>query len=96
MKFRKKPVIVEAYQITMGVLEDALFHGCPYPIGLSLSSASHNEGSKTINSWFGRVTTIHGQETQVVEGDWIISEGDGIHFYPCKPEIFAQTYESAE
>jgi hypothetical protein len=26
-------------------------------------------------------------------GDWIIPEPDGIHFYPCKPDIFEATYE---
>lgn len=44
--------------------------------------------------WY--VVTIHGQETDIVEGDWIIPEPDGIHFYPCKPDIFAATYEAVE
>lgn len=42
------------------------------------------------------VTTIHGQQTHVVPGDWIITEPDGIHHYPCKPDIFAATYEPVE
>lgn len=40
------------------------------------------------------VVTIHGQETNVVQGDWIIMEPDGIHAYPCKPDIFEKTYEA--
>ncbi len=42
------------------------------------------------------VITIHGQETIVIDGDWIIEEPDGIHYYPCKPDIFEATYEKVE
>lgn len=43
------------------------------------------------------VETIHrGQTVKVQEGDWIIPEPDGEHFYPCKPDIFEKTYEPAE
>ncbi len=41
------------------------------------------------------VITIHGQETDVVDGDWIIQEPDGVHYYPCKPDIFKLTYKKA-
>lgn len=42
------------------------------------------------------VHTIHaGQICAVDYKDWIIAEADGIHFYPCKPDIFAATYEPA-
>lgn len=37
--------------------------------------------------------TIHGQETEVVDGDYIVLEPDGIHHYPCKPDIFEERYE---
>ena len=40
------------------------------------------------------VHTIHdNQRCDIVFGDWIIPEPDGIHFYPCKPDIFQATYE---
>lgn len=39
------------------------------------------------------VVTIHGHKAPVVPGDWIIREPDGIHYYPCKPDVFAATYE---
>ena len=42
------------------------------------------------------VETIHkGQSVTLADGDWVIPEPDGIHFYPCKPEIFQKTYEPA-
>jgi len=39
-------------------------------------------------------TIIEGGHT-VCPGDWIITDADGRH-YPCKPDIFAQTYEPVE
>lgn len=41
------------------------------------------------------VITIHEQPTEVAPGDWIITEPDGIHHYPCKPDIFEKRYEPA-
>lgn len=38
------------------------------------------------------VVTIHGQVTPIVDGDWIIPEPDGLHYYPCKDQIFRATY----
>lgn len=42
------------------------------------------------------VVTIHDQRCYLSPGDWIIAEPDGIHHYPCKPDIFAATYEPAD
>ena len=43
------------------------------------------------------VHTIHSNQAIHIEiGDWIIPEPDGVHFYPCKPDIFEQTYEAVE
>lgn len=40
------------------------------------------------------VTTIHGQAAYLADGDWILPEPKEGHFYPCKPDIFAATYEA--
>lgn len=42
------------------------------------------------------VVTIHGQKTKIIDGDWILPEPDGVHFYSCKPEVFAKTYEPVD
>ncbi len=58
--------------------------------------ASHGVGQGVLwNSIKGHyyVVTIHGQETIVNSGDWIIMELDFVHHYPCKPDVFAATYE---
>lgn len=96
MKYRKKPVIIEAYQVTKDLLEPILFDRKEYPKGLGLSSAETFPPKRTINCWFGSVVTIHGQKTRVDIDDWVVSEPDGEHFYPCKPDIFEATYELVE
>lgn len=75
MKYRKKPVIVEANQFTK--------------LGCCVLGVDTEENGRHY------VTTIHGDRITVVEGDWIIQEPDGIHYYPCKADIFAATYEKA-
>jgi hypothetical protein len=42
------------------------------------------------------VTTIHGQKTIVRDGDYIVTEPDGIHHYPVKPDIFEANYKLIE
>jgi hypothetical protein len=93
-KFKKRPVCVEAYQLTPELLKPILFDDASYPYGLRLSSASTHPPTREIRLFNGTVTTIHGQDTRVTVGDWIIDEGDGEHFYPCKPDIFEATYEA--
>lgn len=39
------------------------------------------------------VVTIHDQRSYLSPGDWVLPEPDGVHFYPCKPDIFEATYE---
>lgn len=74
MKFRKKPVIVEAFQW----FPDMGLQG-----GVCIDHDANNY----------YVVMIHGQRTYIAAGDWIITELDGVHHYPCKPDIFAATYE---
>lgn len=94
-QYRKKPVILKAEQFFADKK--------PWPKGVS-ARAVPKEGEVT---GFGfacaaftgveyGVTTIHGQWTKVVDGDWILPEPDGIHFYPCKDNIFKATYEEVK
>lgn len=41
------------------------------------------------------VRTAHNQLVYLEPGDWVIAEPDGRGHYPCKPDIFAATYEEA-
>lgn len=38
----------------------------------------------------------YGQIAQVSPGDYVITEPDGIHHYPCRPDVFEANYEPAE
>ncbi len=38
------------------------------------------------------VVTVHGQLAYLSPGDYVIAEPDGIHHYPCKPDIFEAGY----
>ena len=64
------------------------FHAATAPIGVRV----REDGSCY-------VVTIHGQETEIVPGDWIILEnppGDGTRAYPCKPDVFEKRYEKVK
>lgn len=80
MMFRKKPVEIEAEQYTKyGKLVKGMCNSC----------ACYESGNKEPH-----VHTIHNNQIVILEiGDWIIPESDGIHFYPCKPDIFDNTYD---
>lgn len=39
------------------------------------------------------VTTIQGRNVEISPGEWVIAEPDGVHFYPCKADVFEATYE---
>jgi len=39
------------------------------------------------------VITIHNQRAYLAPGDWIIPEPKEGLYYPCKPDIFENTYE---
>lgn len=38
------------------------------------------------------VETIHGHRLPILDGQWIVPEKDGIHYYPVTDEIFKQTW----
>ncbi len=42
------------------------------------------------------VITAHENRAYLAPGDWIIPEPTANRFYPCKPDIFAATYDPVE
>jgi len=82
MKYRKKPVVIEAEQFypdkkwPEGVKEDRRS-----PTGFCIDTQEPDSGA-----WDGQ---------EVTPGDWIITGIKGER-YPCKPDIFAATYELVE
>lgn len=79
MKFRKKPVEVEAIQYDGNNAKEILSFMFP---------DIQPDGEPTL----GTIKTLEG-EMKVSNGDWIIKGVNG-EFYPCKPDIFEKTYEA--
>lgn len=90
--FRKKPVVIEARQLPPEP-DDA-------PNVRHVSDWSEIEewcGGKLVVDGLGEciiINTLEGQ-MRADPGDWIIKGVKG-EFYPCKPDIFAATYEPAD
>ncbi len=80
MKYRKKPIVIEAVQV--------LPHK-PLPEGVHPWPDEH--GIQPRDMSVGYIDTLEGR-MHVQSHDWIIT-GVKQEKYPCKPDIFAKTYE---
>ena len=90
MKFRKKPVGVEAIQW------DGTYIGMESIRGkfskLSTLQSEYHQENNRVHYW--KIGTLEGGH-EVSKGDWIIKGVKG-EFYPCKPDIFEMTYEPVD
>lgn len=91
MKFRKKPVVIEAMQVLDDVREHAEI--CKWAEG----HTPEGEVIPVVMSRFDSHLIIHTLEGTMHAqlGDWIIRGVQG-EFYPCKPDIFDATYDPVE
>lgn len=89
MKYRKKPVVIEAVQMTA----DMRRNFGPFP-DWALPSLKGKCTEKIANSQRVFVETLEGT-MEVSDGDWIIRGVKG-EVYPCKPDIFEATYEPVD
>lgn len=80
MKFRKKPIVIEAEQWCPGKNIDGVIHELEFVLGCPC------------NKYY--IETLEGK-MEVKTGDWIITGVKG-EKYPCKPDIFDMTYEREE
>lgn len=121
MKFRKKPVVIEATQwfkngdhpLDYASPQDGFQNGRLVSIPGEHRKAHNWEGEvvryyrhpgadgdimcktcKQIMHVHGWIDTLEGGHI-VCPGDWIITGVKGEH-YPCKPDIFAMTYEPTD
>ena len=81
MKYKKKPVIIDAVQWT----------GAVTPNLIALIKDYQNCGKIDFNNKTIAIKTLEGVMTANV-GDYIIKGVKG-ELYPCKPDIFEATYE---
>lgn len=95
MKYRKKPVIIEAYQYHKGTNELNILAFMKCGDFNNLECLPKNwltyEYKLTISKLPLVIHTLEG-DMIASDGDYIIKGVDG-EFYPCKPDIFEKTYE---
>lgn len=90
MKFRKKPVVVEAFQFSGEEVQD-----CPAWFAAAVQrGAVGYEREPARMGYRVRINTLEGRLV-ADKHDWIIKGTKG-EIYPCKPDIFAEIYEPAE
>lgn len=80
MKFRKKPIVIDAWKYQKGMDLPEGIEAYELPSGTGVPNCL-------------KIVTLEGTMT-CEEGDWIICGVKG-EFYPCKPDIFEATYEPA-
>jgi hypothetical protein len=81
-KFRKKPVVIDAFEYRAGEQRSELARDV-----IDGRVRYAEDGTMLISTLEGVMTAQ--------PGDWII-RGVKDELYPCKPDIFAATYELAE
>ena len=81
MKYRKKPIVIEATQWNG-------FNRGPYDLGVVPAPLDRN-----LPLSMGWISTLEGGH-EVTPGDWIITGVEGER-YPCKPSVFDATYDPA-
>lgn len=96
-KYRKKPVVIEAFQMTKERRQD----NSDWPTWLHQAWQKENNEENSLNCgensdgkdqlW---ICTLEGV-MKVNWNDWII-QGVNKEIYPCKPDIFEKTYEKME
>lgn len=91
MKFRKKPVVIEAIQFTESLRDSIVLDGVDCPAGVKRGATTWNQKDRKVWSAEFYIETLEGR-MKVVLGDWIITGVKGEH-YTCKPDIFEATYE---
>ena len=100
LKFRKRPVVIEAFQMTPERREDnrdwpewlnQAWQMNPSEVG-SVYPLKLDDGLDESRSLM--VRTLEGP-LAIGWGDWII-RGVKNELYPCKPDVFTATYEAVE
>lgn len=89
-KYRKKPVEVEAWHVSMLLVCAATrWSHLPQPI-----CDAYEQGAVVFGSNYIRIRTLEGV-MQAALTDMVIRGVEG-ELYPCKAEVFARTYEFVE
>ena len=88
-KYRKKPVVIDAIQLTDESLMDCI--SFVYP---EYAVIEHSVLDIIRDRKYLYIETLEG-DMKASFGDYIIKGVQG-EFYPCKPDIFEATYEAED
>lgn len=91
--YRKKPVVIEAFQMTEAAFNNDGGGEGEWP---AWAQEACEAGTITMHGPDGvacKIGTLEGT-MDCAFGDWIIKGVKG-EIYPCKPDIFAATYDAA-
>lgn len=99
MRYRKKPIVIEAVRVTAADFNGRTFDGCPFDEVPEWLTDALDTGVLNIipddrDYAIWGINTLEGV-MRAEPGDYIICGVKG-ELYPCKADIFAATYEPAE
>ena len=86
MKYRKKPVVIEAMQWTGDNIQDIMDFMRPEKPRYMAEFSNADE--------ILGIQTLEGEVVAQI-GDWVIRGVQG-EYYPCKPDIFEATYDPCD
>lgn len=94
MKYRKKPVVIEAVQLKVDNFDAVCDFMGGTPVPKHNPDFGIDEHGNTNEPYLGvYIETLEGKMLASY-GDYIIKGVNG-EFYPCKPDIFEKTYDKA-
>lgn len=101
MKYRKRPVVVEAYHLK-DLSYKSVGEACKF-MDEKIPKTYRGIGiEQPFDGYMQIVWRQNGIKIHTLEGDMLARVGDYIikgvngEFYPCKPDIFEKTYEKVE
>ena len=87
MKFRKKPVVIDAWPVQM-LIQAVATDWAYVPVAVR---EAYEKGGWVFTYKEIHISTLEG--TMVAALNDMVIQGVKGEFYPCKPDIFAATYE---
>lgn len=94
MIYRKRPVTIEAWQLTKENYNKGIPDFIKENSNVSIEAVVEDNKASVILSVSGSVKTLEGTMF-ISENDYIIKGVEG-EIYPCKPDIFEKTYDLVE
>lgn len=93
-QYRKKPVVIEAVQLDNINAPDVVRWIGEDKAKMELESDTAYQAGKAPPVFSVTIKTLEG-DMKAMPGDYVIRGVNG-EFYPCKPDIFAKTYEEVD